>query len=88
MTSTVRAKLLRLLSSSDMVRMSSYGCGSRTQLAYRISFQGHNCVYDRKGKKLEGQAVPDDVLIQHVRDVIAELSTYLPSDNNEQQQQT
>ena len=79
MSSEQRAKLLKLLAANSMVRITSYGCGSRAQLAYRVESptSSISCIYDRHGKKLAGQAVPDEVLLKHVREVVDQLMTFL-----------
>ena len=79
MSSEQRAKLLKLLAANPMVRVTSYGCGSRAQLAYRVQSptSSISCIYDRYGKKLAGEAVPDELLLKHVREVIDQLTTFL-----------
>ena len=72
-----RAKLLKLLATSDLVRLSSHGCGSQTKLAYRIDHGGYHSVYGRDGRKLAGSPVPDDLLLQHASDVVADLQTFI-----------
>ena len=83
MTAEKRAKLLKLLSSSSMVRLTTYGCGSRSQLAYRVESptSSLSCIYDQNGRKLSGQSVPDEMLLKHVKDTIDELSTFLGDDS-------
>lgn len=72
LTVSKRKEFLELLSGNRAVRLTSHGCGSRTQLAYRIG----STLFDRQGNKLEG-AVCDDMLLATARMVRDKLSKLL-----------
>lgn len=71
METTTRREILELLCGNRTVRLSSYGCGSRTQLAYRAG----QTLFDSKGTRLEGEPCDDMLLAtaRMVRDRLSEL---------------
>lgn len=70
MTPTNRKVLLGLLSGYPTVRLASHGCGSRTQLCFRVTCGGNTAVFDRLGNCLEGRLSDEELLslAESVRD--------------------
>ena len=68
-----RAKVLALLNGHRGVRLTSHGCGSRTQLAFRIDHPDGYAVLDRSGRLLEGR-VSDEILLAMASEVMDSIS--------------
>ena len=80
MTNAQRADLLRTICGINRVMLTSRGCGAGTQLVYRVIDPENRYVvglFDKTGRWCEGDLIPDDVLLTHVREVIASLQTFI-----------
>ena len=68
LTKSQRAELISLLTGASYARLTSWGCGSRTKLAYRMQ---NGAIVGKDGRVLEG-IFDDDLLLAHCR-AIADL---------------
>jgi len=73
-----RGDLLALLAGGGHIYRTSHGCGSRTQLAYRVFKKrpSGQCVLDANGKTLAG-SITDEQLLDICRDVSDQLLRHI-----------
>ena len=73
LTKSQRGELISLLTGASYARLTSWGCGSRTKLAYRMQ---NGAIVGKDSKVLEG-SFDDDLLLAHCRAVADRLKALL-----------